>query len=262
MANTTRTTGCLKADIPVSSHATPGEMHGAAFVTTRWTSVVAAGHADTPRARAALENLCQTYWYPLYAYVRRSGQPPEDAKDLTQAFFARLLEHNSIAKVDRERGRFRSFLLASLKHFLVNEWEKSRTLKRGGAAHFVPLQFDTAETRFAQPIAPEDTPDRAFDRQWALALLDTVLGRLRREYATSGKDGLFLGLKDTLSGGRSEIPYRDLAARLAMSEGAVKVAAHRLRQRYRDLLREEIASTVADAGDVEAELRDLFAALS
>jgi len=246
----------------MSSHATPSAGRDAAFVTTHWTAVAAAGGSDSSRAHAALESLCQTYWYLLYAYIRRSGQSPEDAKDLTQAFFARLLEHNSIAKVDPERGRFRSFLLTSLKHFLVNEWEKSRTLKRGGAAYFVPLQFDTAETRFAQPVAPGDTPDRAFDRQWALALLAVVLGRLRREYAAAGKDGLFLGLKDTLSGGRSEIPYRELAARLAMSEGAVKVAAHRLRQRYRDLLREEIASTVADTGDVEAELRELFAALS
>lgn len=258
MTSTAQTTGDSKAEQPVSGQPAPG----ATFVTTRWTAVVAAGQADTPNARIALESLCQTYWYPLYAYVRRSGRSPEDSKDLTQTFFAQLLERNSIAKVDRERGRFRSFLLTSLKNFLVNDWEKSRALKRGGAAHFVPLQFDTAEIRFAQPIAPGDTPDRAFDRQWALALLEVVLDRLRREFVDAGKENLFLVLKDTLSGGRSEIPYRDLAARLAMSEGAVKVAAHRLRQRYRELLREEIASTLADTSDVETELRELFAALS
>jgi len=257
MAGTTQTTGDSNTVPPVSAAPVPGE----AFVTTRWSAVAAAGQDDSPRAHVALENLCQTYWYPLYAYVRRTGKSPEDAKDLTQAFFAVLLAHNSIAKVDRERGRFRSFLLAALKNFLVNEWEKSRALKRGGAMHFVPLQFDTAETRYAQPIAPGDTPDRAFDRQWALALLDAVLNRLRQEYSKAGKDHLFAGLKETLSGGRSDIPYRDMASRLGMSEGAVKVAAHRLRHRYRDLLREEIASTLADTGDVEAELRELFAAL-
>jgi RNA polymerase sigma factor (sigma-70 family) len=234
----------------------------AAFVTTHWTAVAVAGRTDAPAARAALEQLCRTYWHPIYAYLRRNGQSPEDAKDLTQAFFARLLERNTIARADRERGRFRSFLLASLKHFLAHEWEKARTLKRGGAIRFEPLQFDTAETRCAQPAAAGDTPDRAFDRQWAMALLDAVLGRLQSEYADAGKARLFEGLKDTLSGGRAEIPYRDLALRLAVSEGAVKVAAHRLRRRYRELLREEIAGTVADANDVESELRELFAALN
>jgi RNA polymerase sigma factor (sigma-70 family) len=235
MATSTRTSDSSDASPPPSTQATPAVERSATFVTTHWTAVVTAGGADSPHAQAALEKLCQTYWYPLYAYIRRTGHPPEDAKDLTQAFFARLLEHNLIAKADRERGRFRSFLLASLKHFLAHEWEKSRALKRGGAAKLIPLQFDTAETRFAQPVATEDTPDRAFDRQWALALLDAVLGRLHREYSESGKERLFGGLKDTLSGARSEIPYRDLAGQLAMSEGAV---------------------------NVEAELRHLFAALS
>jgi RNA polymerase sigma factor (sigma-70 family) len=261
MATTTPTTRRSTATSPESRHVTPEGR--AAFVTTHWTAVVAAGRADASDARAALEHLCQTYWHPIYAYIRRSGQPPEDAKDLTQAFFARLLERNLIARADRDRGRFRSFLLASLKHFLAHEWEKSRTLKRGGAVRFEPLQFDTAEIRFTQPAAAMvDTPDRAFDRQWALALLDTVLARLQSEYADAGRARLFEGLKETLSGGRAEIPYRDLAARLAVSEGAVKVAAHRLRKRYRELLREEIAGTVADAQDVEAELRELFAALN
>ena len=232
------------------------------FVTTHWSVVLTAGHSDTPRARAALETLCQTYWHPLYAYVRRAGHSREEAQDFTQEFFARLLARNTVARADPARGRFRSFLLASLKHFLANEWAKARAQKRGGGAQLLPLEFDTAETRFAQPVVPGDTPDRAFDRQWALALLDVVLGRLRREYTDAGRDGLFLGLKDTLSGGRTEIPYRSLGANLGMSEAGVKVAAHRLRRRYRELLREEIANTVATPEEVQDELKHLFAALS
>jgi RNA polymerase sigma-70 factor (ECF subfamily) len=224
--------------------------------------VLTAGRSDTTRARAALDQLCRNYWHPLYAYVRRAGHSREEAQDLTQEFFARLLARNTVARADPARGRFRSFLLASLKHFLANEWDRVRAQKRGGSARFLTLDFDTAETRCVQPVAPGDTPDRAFDRQWALALLDVVLGRARKEYADSGRDELFLGLKDTLTGGRSEIPYRELAARLGLSEGAVKVAAHRLRRRYRELLREEIASTVAGPEEVEEELKHLFAALS
>jgi RNA polymerase sigma factor (sigma-70 family) len=232
------------------------------FATTHWSVVLTAGRNDTTRAQVALEQLCRNYWPPLYAYVRRLGRSPEDAQDLTQEFFARLLARNTVAKADPERGRFRSFLLASLKHFLVNEWEKARAQKRGGQARFVPLELDTAETRLASLPASSDTPDKAFDRQWALALLDVVLGRLRKEYTDSERDGLFLGLKDTLTGGRSEIPYRDLGRRLNLSEGAVKVAAHRLRRRYRELLREEIANTVSGPEEVEQELKHLFAALS
>jgi RNA polymerase sigma-70 factor (ECF subfamily) len=224
--------------------------------------VLRAGRSDTTRARAALEQLCRNYWQPLYAYVRGTGYSREEAEDLTQEFFARLLAHNSVARADPARGRFRSFLLVSLKHFLANEWDKARAQKRGGGARLIPLEFDTAETRCAQPVAPGDTPDRAFDRQWALALLEVVLGRLRREYRDAGREDLFLGLKETLGGGRAEIPYRDLGARLGLSEGAVKVAAHRVRQRYRELLREEIANTVAGPEEVEGELRGLFAALA
>lgn len=232
-----------------------------AFVTTQWSAVLAAGRNDTTQSRGALEQLCRNYWPPLYAYVRRLGYSPHDAQDLTQEFFASLLERHAVAKADPERGRFRSFLLASLKNFLAHEWEKARAQKRGGRVQVIPLDHDTAETTCVQPAAPDDTPDQAYDRQWALSLLDLVLRRLRKEYADCGRDDLFAGLKDTLSGGRSEIPYRDLAARLAMSEGAVKVAAHRLRQRYRELLREEIANTVSGPEEIEEELRQLFAAL-
>lgn len=235
---------------------------GAVFVTTQWSAVLAAGQGDSAQARSALEELCRQYWPPLYAYVRRAGNSREEAEDLTQEFFARLLAGNTVARADPARGRFRSFLLASLKHFLAHEWEKSRARKRGGGARFLPLEFDTAETHCAPPVAPGDTPDRAFDRQWALTLLDVVLGRLRKEYSDSGRDALFLALKDTLSGGRSESPYRELGARLAMSEGAVKLAAHRLRRRYREMLREAVAQTVCTPEEVEEELRQLWTALS
>lgn len=254
----TRSTSATSAS-PTSPAGAPAH---AVFVTTQWSAVLAAGRADTTHARSALEQLCRHYWHPLYAYVRRAGCSREEAEDLTQEFFARLLAQNTVARADPARGRFRSFLLASLKNFLANEWDKARARKRGGGAQLLPLEFDTAETRCAQPVAPGDTPDRAFDRQWALTLLDVVLGRLRREYADAGREDLFLGLKDTLTGGRAEIPYRDLGVRLALSEGAVKGAAHRLRRRYRELLRAEIANTVAGPEEVEEELRQLFAALS
>ena len=157
------------------------------FVTTHWSVVLTAGRSDTTRARAALEQLCRHYWQPLYAYVRRVGHPPEEAQDLTQEFFARLLEHNTIARADPARGRFRSFLLASLKNFLAHEWEKARAQKRGGRVQVIPLEFDTAETRCAPELANTDTPDKIFDRQWALSLLDVVLARLRADYADCGQ---------------------------------------------------------------------------
>jgi len=249
-----------QASTPETTRSEPPDR--SAFVTTQWSAVLAAAGSDTTQARSALEQLCRNYWPPLYAYVRRVGYPPEDAQDLTQEFFTRLLSQNMVGKADPERGRFRSFLLASLKHFLANEWEKARAQKRGGGVHLIPLGFDTAETHCAGAVAPDESPDRAFDRQWALALLDLVLARLRREYTDSRRGDLFLGLKDTLAGGRSEIPYRKLGAQLALSEGAVKAAAHRLRRRYRELLREEIANTVSGPAEVEEELQQLFAALS
>lgn len=246
----------------VTTPLTPNESPGrSAFVTTQWSAVLAAGRSDTTRARVALDQLCRNYWPPLYAYVRRAGHSPEDAQDLTQAFFAHLLSCKAFAKADPERGRFRSFLLASLKNFLAHEWEKAQAQKRGGRVRLISLDLETAETRCLQPAASDDTPDKAFDRQWALALLDVVLRRLRKEYGDCGRDDLFLGLKDTLAGGRAEIPYRELAGRLGLSEGAVKVAAHRLRRRYREVLREEIAHTVSGPEEVEEELRQLFAAL-
>ncbi len=231
------------------------------FVTTKWTEVLAAQADDSLRAQAALEQLCRDYWPPLYSFVRRLGYAPQDAQDLTQEFFARLLEQRAIAKADPERGRFRSFLLASMKHFLGHEWEKARARKRGGRASMASLDLETAETRCMEAVSPDDTPDRAYDRQWAYALLDLVLGCLRKEYADSGREDLYGVLKGTLSGGHPGDSYRDLGRQLGLSEGAARVAAHRMRKRYRELLREEIGRTVPGPGEVEEEIRTLFAAL-
>ena len=234
----------------------------AAFSPTHWSVVLTATGADTTRARAALEKLCRTYWYPLYAYVRRRGHSPEDAQDLTQEFFARLLERNWLHRADPQRGKFRSFLLSSMNHFLSDEWDKARAQKRGGGAAPVPLQLDTAETRYGHEPAGGDSPEQNYERRWVLALLEEVLRRLRVEYEQSGRAELFGALHPCLVGSGSNQPYAELAAQLGLSEGAVKVAVHRLRQRYRQLLHDEIAQTVGEPGEAEEELRHLFAVLA
>ena len=256
--STTGTSGD-RPTIPPSSEV--GGRH-ATFVTTHWSVVLTARRSDTTRAQAALARLCQAYWYPLYAYVRRRGYQAPDAQDLTQEFFARLLEQNWLAQADRERGRFRTFLLAALSHFLANEWDKARALKRGGGVQIVPLQLDTAETRYGQEPADPLTPEQCFERRWALALLEEVLNRLREEHAAAGTREMFDALKPCLVGDRQAQPYAALAAQLGMTEGAVKVAVHRLRQRYRQLLREEIANTVAMPGEVDEEMHHLFNVLA
>jgi RNA polymerase sigma-70 factor (ECF subfamily) len=224
--------------------------------------VLTAGRSDTVRAHDALANLCQTYWYPLYAYVRRRGHSPEDAQDLTQAFFARLLERNWVGQADQQKGRFRSFLLSAMNHFLADEWDKARAQKRGGGILPVPLQFDTAETRYGHEPADNVTPEQNYERRWALTLLDTVLRRLRSEYEQEGKAELFAVLNPCLVGDRTAQPYAELAVKLGVSEGTVKSAVHRLRQRYRQLLHDEIAQTVANTGEVDEELHHLFAVLA
>lgn len=239
----------------------PGERH-AAFVTTHWSVVLTARRTDTTRAQAALALLCQAYWYPLYAYVRRRGYDAHDAQDLTQEFFARLLAHDWLAQADRERGRFRSFLLAALSHFLANEWDRARAQKRGGAVEIVPLQLDSAETRYGQEPADPLTPEQCYERRWVLALLDEVLNALRKEHVAADTEEMFDALKPCLVGDRQAQPYAALAAKLGMTEGAVKVAVHRLRQRYRQLLREEIANTVATPEEVNEEMHHLFAVLA
>jgi RNA polymerase sigma-70 factor (ECF subfamily) len=232
------------------------------FLTTRWTVVLAAGGADAARSGEALEALCRAYWYPLYAWVRRQGRSPEDAEDLTQAFFASLLARRDLGGADRAKGRFRSFLLASMKHFLANERDRARAQKRGGGQPLLALDAGSAETRYALEPSHGESADRVFERRWALTLLDATLARLRAEYARDGKERLFDELKETLAAGRGEVPYAGIGARMGMGEGAVKVAAHRLRRRYREALRSEIADTVASPGEVEEELRHLHAAVS
>lgn len=220
-----------------------------------------AANSDTTRAQSALEKLCRTYWYPLYAYVRRRGQSAADAQDLTQEFFARLLERNWLDRADQQRGRFRSFLLSAMNHFLSDEWDKARAQKRGGGLAPLPLQFDAAETRYIREPADNVTPEHSYERRWALTLLDEVLRRLRTEYERDGKAELFAALHPCLVGDRSSQPYADLAVKLGINEGTVKSTVHRMRQRYRQLLHDEIAQTVAEPGEVTEELHHLFAVL-
>ena len=233
----------------------------ARFDTTHWSLVVAAGAKATPHSEEALARLCEAYWYPLYAYVRRWGYTSDEAQDLTQEFFARLMEKEYLRQADPHRGRFRSFLLAALKHFLANERDRAGAQKRGGGRPPLPLEIETAEGRYSLEPADPETPEKIFERRWALILLDKVLSRLRDEYHRTNRSALFDVLKDLLTSGKAGEPYARLGAELGMSEGAVKVAVHRLRRRFGELLREEIAETVADPQDVDDEIRYLFTAL-
>jgi RNA polymerase sigma factor (sigma-70 family) len=222
--------------------------------------VVSAGRNGSPQAGQALAALCESYWFPLYAFVRRAGHTAEDAQDLTQEFFARLLAPDFLAKADRSKGKFRTFLLAALKHFLADQWDRARAQKRGGGKAVISFDSLDAETRYRLEPADDLTPERMFEKQWALSLLERVLSRLDAEMAANGKLELFEALKDTLTGARP-IGYAAIGTALAMSEGAVKVAAHRMRRRYRTLLREEIAQTVAGAEDIGDEIRYLLSCL-
>jgi RNA polymerase sigma factor (sigma-70 family) len=233
------------------------------FATTRWSMVVAAGAAGDTGGRAALESLCGAYWYPLYAFERRGGTPVEDARDLVQGFFAELLEKDVLAQADRDRGRFRTFLIAAFRHFASKEREKARALKRGGGRAPLPLDFEDGESRYLREPADDRTPERLFERRWALTLLDEALGRLKEEHRAAGREPLFEALRGTLgSGDGPGASYAALGEGLGMSEGAVKVAVHRLRRRYRDVLRAAIAETVADPSEVDDEIRHLLGALS
>jgi DNA-directed RNA polymerase specialized sigma24 family protein len=235
---------------------------GDVFATTRWTVVLAAGRRQAPQADVALEELCHTYWYPLYVYVRRQTSTREDAEDLTQSFFARFLEKNYLEGVSSDKGKFRSFLLAALKHFLANEWDYANRQKRGGGLTRLSLDWLEADTRYQ--INPLDnlSPDKLYDRAWAVTLLERVIARLREESRTEGRAKVFEQLKPFLMLGKSAIPYAQAAAALDLAEGAVRVAVHRLRRRYRKLLREEIAQTLSDPAQAEEELQSLFAAFA
>jgi RNA polymerase sigma-70 factor (ECF subfamily) len=229
------------------------------FEATRWSIVVAAGGVNSERARKALEHLCAAYWYPLYAFARREGHGVEDAQDLTQGFFARLLEKQDWARVDRERGKFRSFLLAAMKHYLANEWDRARAQKRGGGQTVLSLDAASAEQRYG--LEPVDTisADQLYDRRWALTMLDQSLARVRMECAADGNARLFDEIKGSLAGGAA--PQAEIAARLGMSEGALSVAIHRLRKRCREALRALIAETVNTDADVDDEMQQLLASL-
>src|SRR5580658_4890441 len=238
-------------------HTLPGSSQ---FPTTRWTLVVAAGDPQRKDARSALVSLCENYWYPLYAYLRRRGYSPDEAQDLTQEFFVRVLEGRYLDRADPEKGRFRSFILTSLKFFVADEEDRHRARKRGGGV-LVPLEFSSGEERYQREPAHHETPERIFERRWALSLLDRVVERLRNEFVHHGRPEHFERLKVFLLG-QSDAPYALLAREMKTSEGALKVAIHRLRKRYRELFRQEIADTVADPADVESELRFLAAALT
>ena len=234
-----------------------GPRTGTQFATTHWSTVLAAGDSASPGSREALEKLCRTYWYPLYAFVRRKGHPPEDAKDLTQGFFERFLERHYLRDVLAERGRFRMFLLASLTHFLANEWDRTQALKRGGGLVIFSLDPAVLEKRYSVEASSQDPPERHFDHLWAEAVMDRALALLEDEFRAAGKADQFDALADFVSRSPDEGEYAKVGERLGMNSHAVAMAVARMRDRYRALVRAEIADTVDSAADFEAELRYL-----
>ncbi len=236
----------------------PGAVGQPLFATTHWSVVLAAGQGDTSQSAAALEQLCRTYWYPLYCYTRRRGYTHEDAQDLTQGFLLQLLERQSLARVDASKGRFRSFLLASLNYFICDEYDRATAKKRGaGQLTLSFLDGAAADERYRREPVDDQSPDRLFERRWALALLDQVLARLEKEFREAEKNEQFLRMRSFLVGGSGEEGYAPAAAELAMSVEAFKKAVHRMRYRYYELFREEIANTVSDPAEVEDEMRYL-----
>jgi RNA polymerase sigma factor (sigma-70 family) len=232
------------------------------FATTRWTLVMTAGREAAPGWREALEQLCGLYWSPLYTYARRRGYGVEQAQDLTQAFFTRFLEKHDVQDADRGRGRFRSFLLTAFKHFIANEYDREHARKRGGGQVLIPLQTDDAEARYIAEPVDDLTPEALFERQWALAVMDRAMLGLREDLLKSGKETMFELLKGLLMGEKDEGGYSGIAQALGMSEGALKVTVHRLRRKFRDRVRAEIAATVSDDAEIEEELRYLIAILT
>jgi RNA polymerase sigma-70 factor (ECF subfamily) len=238
------------------NHASPAP--SSRFVTTHWSLVQAAGRGNKTEARRALVALCEAYWYPLYAYVRRRGCSHDQAQDLTQEFFARLLEKNYVGAADRLRGKFRSFLLGALQHFLSNEWRKAGTKKRGGRQRILSLDFSFGASQYAREVAHDLTPERLYERRWAFLLVERSLAQVRRDYEQRGQLALFESLKAHLGGDAEAVPYPQLAASLGISAGSVKVAVHRLRRRCREALREQIAQTVSSPEEIDEELQQLF----
>lgn len=230
------------------------------FDTTQWSLVLEAADRNAEESRAALAALCRTYWYPLYAYARSRMNDAHHAEDVTQDFFARLLERNLIAHADRDRGRFRSFLLTSFKNFLSNEWDKNRAMKRGGGRTVLSLDFAAADSRYQLDASRGLSPEQMFEKQWTLRLLDQVLERLREEYGEAGEDD-FVILKDFIAGIPVDRGYSEAARLLGKSENATRAAVHRLRRKYRRMLREEIARTLGEPADVDSEIQSLFSTL-
>ena len=232
------------------------------FATTHWSVVLAAGQVESPQAQAALETLCCNYWYPLYAYVRRKGYSPEDAQDLTQEFFARFLARNDMAKASPAKGRFRSYLLGALNHFLSDARDHQQRQKRGGNRPMIAIDLKIGEGRYQREPSHDLSPDRLYERRWALLLLEQVLNRLGQEYAADGKTRQFQQLKEFLTGDKNSASYAGVARALQMSESALRVAIHRLRRRYGELFRLEVAHTVCSPEKVEEEMRYLLTVLS
>ena len=233
-----------------------------AFPHTRWTLVLAAARTPSPESAAALEAICCAYWYPLYAFARRCGQSPADAQDLTQEFFRLLLEKRWLEDADREKGRLRSFLVGAMKHFMAKEWRRASAQRRGGGQVHVPMDTAFAEGRYAADPDADLAADEVFDRQWALTLLDLTMERLQAEFAAAERAADFAVLKDSLTASHGTIDYASIASRLGVSEGAARVAVHRLRKRFRDVYREEIARTLPAGADADAEMRHLANALA
>jgi RNA polymerase sigma factor (sigma-70 family) len=248
----------LTAEPPNESSSAAGDI----FATTRWTLVIEAGRRSAPQADQALEELCRAYWFPLYAYIRRRGHSKEDAEDLTQAFFVRFLEKNYLEGLSAERGRFRAFLLASMKHFLANEWDRAQRIKRGGQIAHLSLDWQSADAQFQVAGPAGLNPEHAYDREWAVALLGRVLDRLRDECVAEGRSKQFEALKVFLTAGKGVIPYTSAAASMGIDEGAARTAVHRLRKRYRTLLRDEIGQTLASPAQVDEEMKVLFGAFA
>ena len=232
-----------------------------AFPNTRWSIVLAATQTETTDATVALEALCRAYWYPLYAYARRSGQSPHDAQDLAQEFFARLLAHRWLADADREKGKLRTFLITAFKNFMAKEWRRAAAEKRGNAQTPLPLDTSIAESRYRADAMPTHAADAAYDRQWALTLLHVTIDRLSAEFVERGRLDHFEALKECLMADRGSFDYRAIATRLGGGEGAARVAVHRLRKRFREIFREEVAQTVSEGTDLEAEMRHLAVCL-
>jgi RNA polymerase sigma-70 factor (ECF subfamily) len=248
-----------------SGKAMPGAQDSAEgdwFQSTHWSAVITAADSAAPGAQEAIENLCRSYWFPLYAYVRGLGHTPEDAQDLTQEFFRRLLEKKYLRLADRERGRFRSFLLTGLKHFLVDDWRRGQAVRRGGGISLECWDAEKAEALYQLEASDQENPERAYERRWAVLMLDRVLERLGAEFRQAGKSQSFEELKGFLWGDGERVSHAELSNRLGVSQGAARVTVHRFRGRYRELLQDEIGKTVAHPGEIEGEIRYLCRVLS